>query len=68
MAKANLEKTNIYDITQKRIVSALREILSDPDFELPLKRSMIQKLKKSIQLKKSGKVKDLNKILKKYGV
>lgn len=68
MSKASLEKINIYDITHKRVISALREILSDPDFGLLLKPSMIQKLKKSVQSKNEGKVKNLNEIFKKYGV
>lgn len=68
MAKASSEKINIYDITQKRVISALREILSDPDFGLSLRPGMIQKLKKSVQSKKDGKVKDIDEVLKKYGV
>ena len=68
MAKLTLENKNIYDITQRRVVAALREILSDPDFGLSLKTSMVQKLKKSIQAKKGGKVKDLNKVLKRHGL
>jgi len=44
----------------------LREILSDPDAGLPLRRKTVLRLQQSLQSKKEGKLKELSEVLKKY--
>jgi signal recognition particle GTPase len=65
MTEAILDK-KINDIAQRQVMGALREILSDPDFGLSLRTSAIQRLRKSVQSKKTGKYKNLKDILAKY--
>jgi Na+-translocating ferredoxin:NAD+ oxidoreductase RnfG subunit len=63
-----LTDKKINDAAQRQVAAALREILSDPDRGLSLRRSTVQKLRKSLRSKKEGKVKNLNEFLKAYGV
>ena len=65
MTEAILDK-KINDIAQRQVMGALREILSDPDFGFSLRASVIQRLKKSVRSKKTGKYKNLKEILAKY--
>lgn len=61
-----LEKEKINDTTQKQIVSALREILSDPDTSLDFNARFIRKIKKSSKSKEIGKTNNLLNVLAKY--
>ena len=61
-----LEKEKISDIAQRHVVSALREILSDPDAGLDLNARFVSKIKKSSKSKIAGKTKNLLEVLAKY--
>lgn len=61
-----LEKEKIIDIAQRQVISALREILSDPDTGLNLTTRFIRKINKSSKSKITGKTKNLQNVLAKY--
>lgn len=61
-----LEKEKINDIAQRQVVSALREILSDPDTGLNLTTRFVRKIKKSSKSKEFGKTNNLLDVLAKY--
>lgn len=52
-------------IARREVLGALREIFSDPDFGLPLRTSVVRRLRKSIQSKKEGRTKNLEEVLAK---
>ena len=66
MLKTAIQEKKINKIIRYQIVSALREILSDPDFGLSLQRQAVLQLKKSLASKKAGKLKPLSSVIKKY--
>lgn len=66
MLKTAIQEKEINKIVRYQIISALREILSDPDFGLSLKRQAALRLKKSLASKKAGKLKPLFSVIKKY--
>lgn len=66
MLKTAIQEKKINKIIRYQIVSALREILSDPDFGLSLQRQAALQLKKSLASKKAGKLKPLSSVIKKY--
>lgn len=66
MLKTAIQEKKINKIVRCQIVSALREILSDPDFGLLLRRQAVLRLKKSLASKKAGKLKPLSSVIKKY--
>lgn len=66
MLKTAIQEKKINKIVRYQIVSALREILSDPDFGLLLQRQAVLRLKKSLASKKAGKLKPLSSVIKKY--
>lgn len=66
MAKAGIYQKNLEDMARRNVVGILREILSDPDSELSLRENIARRLRKSIQSKKTGRVKSLDAVLRKY--
>jgi len=50
---------------RKNVNTALREVLSDPDFGMPLLPAFARRLRKSITSAKAGRVRDLKAFLKK---
>ena len=68
MANTFVEEKKISEIATRKIMSALREILSDPDRGLFLKTGFISRLKKSMRSKEAGKTKNLRDVVAKYHV
>ena len=68
MNKITLEtkEKSISDLIRHQVVDVFREILSDPDRGLSLRKSFVQKIKKSTYSKKSGRVTNLLDVLAKY--
>lgn len=66
MAKAFIQEDNLTDIVHKQVVSAFREVLSDPDFGLELTKGITLRLNSSARSKKAGQLKSLSEILDKY--
>lgn len=66
MAKTFVEDKKINEIAARKVMSALREILSDPDRGLFLKTGFIGRIKKSIHSKEAGRTKNLRDVLAKY--
>jgi len=60
------QQKRIATIVRRQVTSVLREILSDPDAGLPLRRKTALRLQQSLQSKKEGKLKELSEVLKKY--
>ena len=66
MRKTLAQEKRIATIVRRQVASVLREILSDPDAGLPLRRKTVLRLQQSLQSKKEGRLKDLPEVLKKY--
>ena len=66
MSNTLAQEKKIAIIVRRQVTSVLREILSDPDAGLPLRRKTILRLQQSLQSKKDGQLKDLSEVLKKY--
>ena len=66
MAKSMVQEKQIAEIVRRQVASVLREILSDPDVGLPLRKKTVLRLQQSLRSKKEGKLKDLSEVLKKY--
>lgn len=66
MAKIFIEDNKISEIATRKVMSALREILSDPDRGLFLKTGFISRIKKSMRSKGAGETKNLHNVLAKY--
>lgn len=66
MVKIGTYGRNFESMTRRHVVGVLREILSDPDSGLLLRKSVIKRLKKSVQSRRTGKVKSLDSVLRKY--
>jgi len=59
------QEKRIVAIVRRQVTSVLREILSDPDAGLPLRRKTALRLQQSLQSKKEGKLKELSEVLSK---
>ncbi|GMQ95533.1 MAG: hypothetical protein BMS9Abin13_650 [Patescibacteria group bacterium] len=59
----NTKVKGIDESTQKQVIGVFREIMSDPDFGLPLKRGALERLKRSVLSQKAGKYKELSEVL-----
>lgn len=66
MPRLLLPEKRIAQIARRQVVSALREILSDPDAGLVLQEKTVGRLRKSVKSKREGKTKDLTQVLQKY--
>ena len=66
MVKAIIQNQKINKFIRRAVLEAIREIFNDPDYGLPLTLPTIQRLKKSIRSKKSGRIIEFEDILKKY--
>jgi len=66
MAKTALKNQQINTYLRQAVLKAIREIFDDPDYGLPLTPQTIQRLKKSRELKKAGRLIDFEEILKEY--
>ena len=66
MSKTLAQEKRIATIVRRQVTSVLREILSDPDAGLPLRRKTVLRLQQSLQSKKEGKLRELSEVLKKY--
>lgn len=68
MSKITLEtkEKSISDLIRHQVVDVFREILSDPDRGFVLRESFVRKMKKSINSKRAGKVKNLLDVLAQY--
>jgi len=66
--KNKIQYKRIDAIVRQRVIEVMREILTDPDYNLELKASFTKRLQKSIQSKKNNKVISFDDILKKYGI
>ena len=53
-------------IVRRQVASVLREILSDPDSELVLRRKTASRLQQSLRSKEEGRLKSLSEVLRKY--
>ena len=60
------QEKKIATIVRRQVTSVLREILSDPDAGLLLRRKTALRLQASVRSKKEGKLKELSEVLKKY--
>ena len=61
-----IPEKRITQIVRRQVASVLREILSDPDAGLSLRRKTALRLQQSLQSQKEGKLKELSEVLKKY--
>jgi hypothetical protein len=66
MAQILAEEKKFAAVARRQVNLALREIMSDPDTGLVLRRSAVVRLKKSILSKQAGKSRDLRVVLKHY--
>lgn len=57
------QEKKIVAIVRRQVASVLREILSDPDGGLPLRRKATLRLQQSLQSKKEWKLKELSEVL-----
>ncbi len=60
------QEKKIATIVRRQVTSVLREILSDPDAGLPVRRKMALLLRSSMGSKQEGKLKELSEVLKQY--
>ena len=60
------QEKKIATIVRHQVTSVLREILSDPDAGLPLRRKTALRLQASVRSKQEGKLMDLSEVLKRY--
>ena len=60
------QEKRIAAIVRRQVTSVLREILSDPDAGLPLRRKAAIRLQASLRSKQEGKLKELSEVLKQY--
>jgi len=60
------QEKRIAIIVRRQVTSVLREILSDPDAGLPLRRKTALRLQASVRSKQEGKLKELSEVLKQY--
>ena len=56
----------INTIIRRQIAEAMRELLSDPDAGLVLGKDAVKRIKKSVNSKKIGRYRNLEKIFAKY--
>ena len=61
-----IQTGKLNQIARREVVDVLREIFSDPDLGLPVSTGAVRRLKKSVQSKKAGRVKDLKEVLGRY--
>mgnify|MGYP001589359411 FL=1 len=61
----DMQTEKFTQIARREVLGALREIFSDSDFGLPLRTIATRRLRKSIQLKKEGRTKNLKEVLTK---
>ncbi len=64
--QTRLSVKNLPGIIRREVRSTFREMLSDPDAGLILRTSAVQKLKKSLQEKKQGQLREFKEVHKKY--
>lgn len=57
------QEKKIATMVRRQVTSVLREILSDPDAGLALRRKTALRLQQSLQSKKEGKLKELSDVL-----
>ena len=60
------QEKKIAAIVRRQVTSVLREILSDPDSELVLRRKTVLRLQQSLRSKNAGRLKSLSEVLRKY--
>lgn len=56
----------INELIKRKVIEVMREIVSDPEYNLELNPSAAKRLKKSVSSQKKGKVVNLDKVLEKY--
>ena len=61
-----IQEKKITAIVRREVASVLRELLSDPDGELVLRRKTVLRLQQSIRSKREGRLKSLDAVLRKY--
>ncbi len=66
MSQKNAKK-DFRSIAREEVVSAMREVLSDPDAGLELTSGFTKRLEKSVQDKEENKVATLSEAFKEYG-
>ena len=60
------QEKKIATIVRRQVTSVLREILSDPDAGLSLRRKTDLRLQASVRSKQEGNLKELSEVLKQY--
>ncbi len=66
MAKAFVQEKKIAEIARRQVIGVFRELMADPDRGLSLRPEFARRLRRSIQSKQDGKVRDLREILARY--